>query len=203
MTAVQLQSPAELKSALKHLGVEAENAMAKAMQDAARFGVAAVLRTSAKTKPRPKASGTYERGWHTVKLEDGATISNSAAHAVFVERGRAPGKRPPKDPLVEWVYQKRLAKRPRPPKGAPKGKNNEEEGPQNKPPGPKKPRRKRKRRRFAVTDVDGFVEKVRWKIAKRGIPGRFILRRTMPIIAKRAARESKRVIAKLAAAPPR
>ena len=188
--------------ALITMGVQAENLMAKAMQDAARFGVTAVLRTSAKTKPRPKASGTYERSWHVVKLDDGATINNSAAHAVFVELGRAPGKRPPKDPLVEWVHQKRLAKRARPPKGAPKGKKNDENGSKAKPPGAKRPKRKRKQKRFAVTDVDSFVERIRWKIARRGIPGRFILRRTMPIIAKRAARESKRAIAKLAAAPP-
>lgn len=202
MAVVQLKSPAELKRALRQFGTEAEDMLAKAMQDAARFGVAAILRTSAQTRPRPKASGTYERSWLVNKLKDGATISNSAMHAVFVERGRKPGRRPPKQPLVEWVYQKRLAKRPKPPKGPPKGKANEEGGPGKKPPGAKKPKGKKRRKSRQILDVDAFVERVQWKIARRGIEGRFILRRTMPAIAKRAARESKRAIAKLAARPP-
>ena len=196
MARVQLNSPAELKRALRQF-----EALAHAMRDAARFGIAAILRTSARTKPRPKASGTYERSWHVTKLEDGAAISNSAAHAIFVERGRQPGRRPPKDAIVEWAYQKRIAKRPKPPKGRPKGKANDPAGPGHKPKGPKRARRKKGGRR-KVMDVNAFAERVQWKIAKRGIPGRFILRRSMPAIAKRAARESKRAIAKLTSAPP-
>ena len=202
MATVQLQSLGELKRAIRQLGVEMEKAQIKAMRDAARFGAAAVVRTSAKSRPRPKAAGIYERSWLVHRLKDGATTSNSAAHSLFVERGRLPGRRPPFNPIKEWAFQKRLAKRPKPPKGAKKTKATKDKGPE-KAKGPKMPKKKRGKKKWAVLDVNAFVERVRWKIAKKGTPGRFVLRRTMPTIAKRAMRESKRQVSKLMARPPR
>jgi hypothetical protein len=218
MATVEVRSFRELQILISRLGMAADRAVEKAFRDTARFGVAAALRTSAKTKPRPKASGTYENSFVVTKVPGGAVLSNSAKHAIFVERGRKPGRRPPQGPITEWVYLKRLAKRPKPKfmRDAPKSpmlraaekwlrdeQRKNKSGGDPKKRGPKKPKRKEKRSRWQVDDVEDFVEKVRWKIAKKGIPGRYVLRRTMPIIAKRAKREIGKAIRKVCATPPR
>jgi len=199
MATVVLSSSRELKRAMTALGHEVEREVALAHQKAARFGATAVVRTSAKTSPRPRASGTYDSAWFVTKLEDGAVLENSAGHAYFVEVGRRPGKRPPFNPILEWVYQKRLAKRPRKGKRGvgPKDKKAPVNGAKIKK--PKRP----KRRVWAVTDAEAFAEAVRWKIAVKGSPGRFPLKRTMPAIAKRAQREVRSALKRVAANPPR
>jgi hypothetical protein len=48
------------------------------------------------------------------KLPDGAVLSNSARHAIFVELGRRPGRQPPVQAILEWM----IAKRFRPARGS-------------------------------------------------------------------------------------
>lgn len=189
MAVVNLRTVAELEHALIALGSLVEKQAVQGMRNAARFGVAAAIRTGAKERRRPKASGTYERSWLVHRLDDGATTSNSAAHSIFVERGRRPGRRPPLEPILEWIYQKRLA--PRPKSTAPRGIS-----------GASKEGWEREQVARGLDAVE-MAEAVRWKIGRKGTPGRWILRKTMPIIAKRATLELRRAIRKVTSKPPR
>lgn len=189
MAVVNLRNLDELAHALRALGKKVEKEAIQGMRNAARFGATAVLRTSAKEKRRPKAAGTYERSWLVHTLDDGATVSNSARHAIFVERGRRSGRAPPIEPILEWVYQKRLASRARASK-----------------------LRKRKgktilaRTPSAMKEGDramAIARAVQRKIARKGTPGRWILRKTMPTIAKRATLELRRAVRKIVNKPPR
>ncbi len=190
MASVQLRSMDELARALKELGERVEKEAIRAMQDVARFGIAVVLRESARAEPRPKASGHYENAWLIHRLRDGATVSNSARHSVFVERGRRPGRAPPLDPIKEWIELKRLdtraltiAKKRR--KGA------------------GRVTRKKTAERFRRTFTHRLARLIARKIAARGTKGRFILRKSMPLMAKRASRELKRAVARICSDPPR
>jgi len=146
MTTVRLSSPKQLGPALRKLSREMDKATVTALRRTARYGVTMVRKTTAQTRPRPRASGTYARGWMVVKLPDGAAVTNSAKHAIFVEVGRKPGKRPPLAPLIRWVELKKIA-------------------------------RGSKAKRVALA--------VQRKIGRVGFKGRFILRRTVPLMAKR------------------
>lgn len=148
MKRVQL-SPRELGPALRRLGADMDKACVRAFQNAARYGATMVLQTSAKTIPRPRARGTYERSWVVTKLPDGAALSNAAPHAVFVERGRKRGRLPPVKSILEWMQAKQLTKKL----------------------GPHASRR-----------VAYLIAK---KIGAKGVKGRYVLKRTMPAIAKR------------------
>lgn len=190
MTTVYLSTWNELVRALHQLGERVEQDAIRAMQDAARFGVAAVIRSSATTKPRPKASGTYENAWLVHRLRDGATVSNSARHAIFVERGRRPGRAPPLDPIKEWVRQKRLDRQAL---AAAKKRRK----------GTGKVTRKRTAARFLEMFVHMLARRIQRKIAARGVSGRYVLRRAMPTIAKRAHRELRTVVKQIVSNPPR
>jgi hypothetical protein len=188
VTVVHLRTIRDLEMALIALGKKVEKEAVQGMRNAARFGVAAAIRTGAKERRRPKASGTYERSWLVHPLDDGATVSNSAKHAIFVERGRRPGRRPPLEPILEWVYQKRLAPRskaaPKRIKGAKRSAWHAEQA-------------------RNVMDAHDIAEAVRWKIARKGTPGRYILRKTVPMIGKRATLEMRRAIRRVVGKPPK
>lgn len=182
MATVVLQNVRQLRNALESMGDAAEKEIVQGLRNAARYGATAVLRTSAQTDPRPKASGTYERSWLVLKVDDGAVLANSAKHAPFVERGRKPGRAPPLKPILEWILQKRIIKRKSldPIKGAAAHVS---------------AWRKRQHRMMAI--------RIQMKIKHKGTPGRWILRRTMPRIAKRARLEVRRAFARIAKDPPR
>lgn len=105
---IQLSSIEALRRELQMLGPRVEAEVVKAMRKSARFGVTANIRQSAMTKPRPKASGTYEAAFVATDIRDGSVVSNTARHARFVEAGRRPGKMPPFAPILEWAKQKKL-----------------------------------------------------------------------------------------------
>lgn len=187
MGTVHLRSLSELQHALRKLGYQGEREMVQAMMNAGRFGATAVLRQSAQTTPRPKASGTYERSWLVQRLRDGSVLSNSSQHSFFVERGRRRGKAPPLQPIMEWVWQKRLLT-----KGMPR------------------PRSRRKKRKvtpmallLTMAATLQIARGVQRKIARHGTPGRFVLRNTMPRIARRVRHEVRVVVRRLANTPPR
>ena len=145
-TVVRLKSPRELGAALHKLSRDMDRAGVEAMRRTARYGHSQVQRVAAQTRPRPRASGTYARAWTVVKVDDGALLANTAKHAVFVEVGRKPGKRPPLAAILRWVELKKIAK------GS-------------------------KAKRVALA--------VQRKIGKHGTKGRYILKRTIPIMQKR------------------
>ena len=109
-TTIKLRSPKELGPALRRLGRNMNTAAVSALRKTARWGAAEALRVSATSDPRPRARGTFERSFVVTKLPDGAALSNSAAHAVFVERGRRPGRMPPVQAIVDWMIAKKLAR---------------------------------------------------------------------------------------------
>lgn len=52
-------------------------------------------------------TGAFIRGWRVLRNDDGATITNQAAHAPHVEAGRRPGgKFPPRSALVPWIMRR-------------------------------------------------------------------------------------------------
>lgn len=177
MATLTLHSLTELQHALNMHGRQIEEEMVKGMQRAARFGATAALRTSTQTTPRPKASGTYERSWLPTKLSDGAVLSNTARHAIFVERGRRPGRQPPLEPIMEWLFQKRIVRRFT-------GKSE------------RRGAARKWRARFIARSIAR-------KIGRKGTRGRFILRKTMPIIAKRVAYETRKAIRLVTSKPRR
>lgn len=182
---------------------------------------------------RIRASGSYGQAWLVRDIPDGSMIANAIFYSVFVERGRRPGKPPPLKPILEWVYQKRLSARPKPLiRGARVRRNRKEFIGPKKPTkaqreaadfiGPREPKRrkygprpsKEKRRKFAlrtrlrarrqaIKTATAIAQKVRWKIAKHGTKGRWVLRRTMPQIAKRVRRDVQAELTKLSRNPPR
>lgn len=146
-TTIKLRSPKQLGPALRRLGKGMDKAAVKALRKTAQYGRTQALRTSATTRPRPRATGTYERSFVVTNVEDGAILSNSARHAIFVEVGRRSGRQPPVKAIQEWVMVKKIARNPA------------------------------KVRRIAIA--------IALAIGKRGIRGRYVLKRTMPKIAAR------------------
>lgn len=183
---------------------------------------AAIARTKSH-KPSIRASGTYEMSWTSMKLLDGATVTNTARHARFVEVGRRPGRMPPHKPIAEWVKLKRIG-RPKP--GSRKRRKPGRKsalhamirrainrvfggsrpalpgagGEGEESPGGGK-RRKPKAKQYVIPA--GLVFRIRRKIGREGTKGRYILRDTMPLITKRVQVEFDRALTQLNASPPR
>lgn len=109
-TTIKLRTPKELGPALRKLGRRMDAAVVLALRKTARWGASQAVRVSATTVPRPRATGTFERSFVVTRLRDGAVLSNSARHAVFVEVGRRPGRMPPIAAILEWMIAKRLAR---------------------------------------------------------------------------------------------
>jgi hypothetical protein len=160
VTTVLLKTPRHLGSAVAKLGKDVERQIIRGLRKTARLGVREVIRTALTTTPRPHARGTYIRSWRVVQVSSGAVIANTADHAVFVEAGRQPGKRPPIKPLIDWIEAKGLDKKLARKTGA--------KGP-------------------ARTRALAFV--IARKIGREGVRGRWILRRSMPEIEAEALRQ--------------
>ena len=109
-TTIKLRTPKELGPALRKLGKRMDAGMVVALRKTARWGASQAVRVSAATQPRPRATGTFERSFVVTKLRDGAVLSNSARHAIFVEVGRRPGRMPPVAKILEWMITKRIDK---------------------------------------------------------------------------------------------
>jgi hypothetical protein len=107
-TTVKLRSPKDLGPAMRKLGKNMQAGVVQALRKTARWGASDAVRISATSVPRPRALGTFERSFVVTKLVDGAALSNSARHARFVELGRAPGKQPPVQAILEWMIAKRM-----------------------------------------------------------------------------------------------
>jgi hypothetical protein len=147
VTTIKLRNPKQLGPAVRTLARQFDAGVIRALRKTARYGATQAVKVSAKSKPyRPRATGTYERSFTVIKVPDGAVLTNTARHSIFVEVGRRPGKRPPLKSIIEWVRIKRLAK------GS-------------------------KAVRVAVA--------IQRKIGRKGTKGRYVLRRTMPLVAKR------------------
>ena len=163
-----LNSERELRARMRKMPRKIEAALVGGMRRTAQFGAAAVARSEAQASPRPYATGQYHRSWAWKPRPDGAVLGNSSKQSYWVEAGRKPGKQPPVVPLVEWVRVKRLAKR----RGA--------------------GTRKKRQSRTAVERAIAFA--VARKIAREGTKPRWVLRRAMPVIGKRAVLDSLKAL---------
>jgi hypothetical protein len=56
--------------------------------------------------PPPVDRGTYRRSFEAHDLPDGAVFLNTSSHGEIVERGRRPGKWPPREAIERWVRRK-------------------------------------------------------------------------------------------------
>lgn len=187
MGTVYLHSLSQLGPTIRMLGVETERRLIKGLRESARFGHTAVVRTTKRTADpfKIRASGSYENNWVKQDIPQGALVANAIFYAVFVERGRKKGKAPPFDPILAWVKMKRLATLT-PPRGiGRRTKINIEDNV-----------------RSQNEEQAEFARNVQRKIAKKGTKGRFVLKRTMPLITKFAAREIRRQLRLLAKNPP-
>jgi len=111
MSTVRLRDIRHLEKVLIAHEKAMREAVEAGMVNSARRGVAVAIQSMTKFTQRPFSTGTYANSWLSVPVDGGAAVANSANHAIFIERGRLPGKAPPLAPILEWVYQKRLAKR--------------------------------------------------------------------------------------------
>lgn len=169
MATVYLASLRQLGPALRSLGRETERTMIKSLRQSASYGRTAVVRTTKRTRDpyTIRASGSYENNWVTSDLPDGAVLANAVFYALFVERGRKPGKMPPLGPILKWVKQKKVV--------AVSG-------------------------REAQIAIARLIQR---KIGRKGTKGRWVLRRTMPMIAKRAAIDIRKALRDLSNNPPK
>lgn len=143
----------------------------EAMRETAMFAQTAVARTAARVRPKPRATGQYAQSWGVRNTRNGAVMGNSSRQSIWVERGRRAGKRPPLEPILEWVRVKRLVRT----KGS-RGKS-----------------RGRKRSRPDAAER-GLAFTIQAKIGRVGTPARWPLKTAMPAIGKRAERELKRAV---------
>lgn len=103
---VKVKNLVELEQRLKKLVPSMEKGLRAVALRAARNGA-----TRGVTHARQagiRATGTYEQSFMAHETKDGAVVGNAAEHAVFVEVGRRPGRRPPLDAILKWLVNKGL-----------------------------------------------------------------------------------------------
>jgi len=213
-TVVDLRRPADLIDALHKLISALERQNQVAMERAARWGFnQAVIRTQ---RGGATASRTFIQAWFTKRIPGGAIVGNSAAHAVFVERGRKPGKMPPVTVIEEWIKLKRIAK-DRAPSAKEARKAVIGKGPSGNISGAKQRARlqrdiklrskifRSKPARAYRRDlmIKAMALSIARKIGRKGTKGRFILRNIAPKMATRYWRETRQRMRQVFAAPPR
>lgn len=59
-----------------------------------------------RTDPKPVDRGTYRRSFESHDLPDGAVFLNTSPYGEIVERGRRPGRWPPRAAIESWVRRK-------------------------------------------------------------------------------------------------
>lgn len=116
-----------------------------------------------KADPKPVDVGTYRRSFDAYDTPLGAVFLNTSAHGSIVERGRRPGRWPPREAIERWVRRKfrlRLSEM--------------------------------SRRGGREAQVRSIAFAVARKIARVGIPGKHVLARTekrlTPIVAEAVRR---------------
>lgn len=194
-TRIRLRSAQQLPEAVDRL----ERNMIRGLHAVARKA-AGYAKTRAMLRARrtdAEATSTYVRGFVAEPTPDGAVMANSSFHAIFVERGRKPGKMPPVAVIMKWLIAKGLVPRkipkfstreltkiPEDVKGAErrslKARLNEAAS----------AHRLKKREEFHG-EAYAYALAIARKIARHGTKGKFIVRDTVPD-AKRYVRSELR-----------
>jgi hypothetical protein len=168
VTTVVLKTPRQLGPAIDKLGRDVRRQIVRGLRKTARLGVREVTRTALTTTPRPHARGTYIRAWKVIQVQDGAVVSNTADHAAFVEAGRQPGKQPPVQVIIDWIQAKGLDKKLA--RKAGRSKNG-------------------RFKSMGAAALRGLAFTIARNIGRRGVRGRWVLRRAMPEIEAEALRQ--------------
>ena len=215
MAVVDLRRVEDLPRALHKFVRAADDVALTAMRNAARWGFTqAVIKTQ---RSGATATRTFIQAWFSKPLARGAMVGNSAAHAVFVELGRKPGKAPPVSVIEDWLRAKGIA-------GKPKRLTHKQarskaigRGPSGNISGAKQRSRLQRdiklrtkiyrsepatKQRHADM-IKGMAIGIAFKIAARGTKGRYILRDLAPRMGVRFWREFRQGMRQLAAVPPR
>jgi hypothetical protein len=103
---IKLKSLVELEQRLKKLAPNMERGLRAIARNGARLGATRGVTHARRAGIR--ASGTYEQSFVAHETADGAVVGNAAEHAVFVEVGRRPGRRPPLAAILKWLVLKGL-----------------------------------------------------------------------------------------------
>ena len=215
MPTVDLKSASELPRVQKRVCEEIERRNLDAMRDAAAWGHAQAV--TATQRSRLSATRTFASSWFDKPTPHGAVVGNSAAHATFVERGRAAGKMPPVAAIEQWIEAKGLVGKAKTPSRAAARKAVIGKGPSGNISGGKQrarlqrdikhrtkvyrsePAKKYRRQQ----EIAGFALAIARKIAARGTKGRWILRDLAPRMAKHYWRAFRASLKQLSASPPR
>ena len=159
-------------------GVEAPRRGRKAMFSAATRGMKRSVLLTSKGDRKPVDRGAYRRGWRVRRHPDGAVLYNPVSYAPIVEAGSRPHWAP-LQPLIEWVVRKGLS--------GGKARSSEilvkRAGRMNKQGRLTKGAQRSGMRLFEAVEI---ARRIRFKIAKKGTKGHWIL--------KRASRRFKKYI---------
>lgn len=189
----------DLDKFMDRLGKAADRAIRDTMIRAAQYGRAQAQVTSKRKKLR--ASGTYDDNFVVIVAEGTgdtvAQLGNAARHAYFVEEGRRPGKRPPLNPILEWIRLKGLIKTPRKPKFGPRQRQRPKFGPKERPkhgPRQRKPKRKTTRKKKITALQLAFL--IQRKIGKHGTEGHHVFATVVPKMQEFALKQVEKQIRK-------
>lgn len=103
---VKVRSLVELEQKLRKMTPNVERGLQAIARNGARYGAARGVTHARRAGLR--ATGTYEQSFVAHETDSGAVVGNTAEHAVFVELGRRPGRRPPLDAILKWLVNKGL-----------------------------------------------------------------------------------------------
>ena len=216
MSTVLLPNLRRLELVITALGHRIQQTIDQAAYEAAQWGEAQAVRAT--NRSGVNASQTYARSWLSRRVKDGAIVANSSAHSYFVERGRKSGKGPPLEAIEVWIKVKKLM-----PDKPPKISRQASRKLATKTritgniSGPKQRARLRKivnlnakihrsdygRAYHHKMAVKAMALTISRKIARRGVRGKWILGKLIPVIGRRYYRAVKKGLAKLTMSPPR
>lgn len=187
MAKVELKKPEELGPAIGALFKAVRRGVTDGAVRTAKYAKQLVIQEGRRLGI--PASGAWERGWAVRKQVQGVKLVNETKHARFVEEGRQPGPLPFRV-IQEWVRVKGLrAGAPSRPARTSRGQFAKSKKARGKP------------------VFQGALERIAWaiwaKIRREGFKGRHPLRNVMPLVHRRAIRESRISVAKVCASPPR
>lgn len=192
MGVTRLRNSKELQRAMKAWGKGATTAATKALYRAAVFGKSAVQVSISHVSPTPIATQAFRRSFIARRMRDGAFLAPTARHSYFVEAGRRPGRMPPAEPIEEWVRTKKMTRRVTGLKRELKSN-----------PRVMRSKKGRLNQMSALRAVQKLVFMIRRKIARYGTDGRWVLKRTVPVLHRRMVKELHIGLDRLAARPPR
>lgn len=103
-------TPDRLPSLFRERHAERYARVVRAVQDTVMVngpGLAVRQTQAGSARLRPPINlANYLRGWQAAKLSNGAVLYNDTVYAGIIERGRRPGKMPPKEAIRQWLEQK-------------------------------------------------------------------------------------------------